>query len=168
MGAAKVEDEHWPVWIDNPRVDSSAMSRAYQECARPEHPWYGQLKMEFHAHKHDADTCTTVPRCCLMARCSDLSCFRCEIKQGGYKFRWMHPSWLWNYERRKADGAWSALETEEETRRLDDAWRQRQPEHQQKMRDKMDEFERQLARAGGCLRTHIMNVLLAGKENDSG
>ena len=79
----------------------------------------------------------------------------------------MHPSWLWNYERRKADGAWSALETEEETRRLDDAWRQRQPEHQQKMRDKMDEFERQLARAGGCLRTHIMNLLLAGKENDS-
>ena len=167
MGAAMVEDELWPIWIDNPRVDSSAMCRAYQECARPEHRWFGKLTMEFHRNKHDADISTTVPRCCLMAKCSDLSCFRCEIKQGGYKFRWSHPLWAANYERWKADGAWSALETKEETWRLDLAWQQRQPEHQKQMRDKMNEFERQLALAGGCLRTHIMTLLLAGQENAS-
>ena len=167
LAAAMVQDESWPVWIDNPRVDSSAMCRAYQECARPEHRWFGKLTMEFHSNIHDADISTAVPRCCLMAKCSDRSCFRCEIGQGGYKFRWSHPSWVANYELRKAAGAWSALETEEETRKLDQAWQQRQPEHQQKMRDKMDVFERRLAFAGGCLQTLIMNLLLEGQENAS-
>jgi len=163
-----LEDGHWPVWIDNPRVDSTAMSRAYEACARPEHRWYGRLRMELHEHnrRHDDASCTAQPSCYLKAKCKDPSCFRCEIKQGGFKFRFMHAMWVSDYERRKAAGAWSPCETEEETLRLDDEWRQRQPEHQRKMWEKMDEYERQLARAGRCLRMHIMN-LLAGKENDS-
>ena len=162
-----VQDESWPVWIDNPRVDSHAMWLAYEECARPEHRWFGKLTMEFHRNIHKADISTAVPRCCLMAYCSDRSCFRCEIGQGGYKFRWSHPSWLGGYELRKAVGAWSALETTEETRKLDEMWHQRQPEHQQMMREKMDVFERRLACAGGCLQTLITRLLLEAQENAS-
>ena len=73
--------------------------------------------------------------------------------------------WVAEYDRQKAHGAWSPYETQEETARLDEEWRQRHAEHQQRVRQQMDEFNRQLAAAGGSMRKHLMN-LLGQKEND--
>ena len=166
MGSGMPEDDSNPVWIDNPRVDSYTMLEVYKTFARPEHPWYGLLTLEQHEHNVNIGIpAAYVPASYLEVKCTDASCFRCEIKKGGFKFRWLHSMWVADYDRRKAHGAWSPYETQEETARLDDEWRQRHAEHQQRVRQQMDEFNRQLAAAGGSMRKHLMN-LLGQKEND--
>jgi hypothetical protein len=151
-------EHHGPIWIDNPRVDSETMLEAYLASARAEHPWYGQLKMEQHIHAVRGTHRAEVPPGCVKAKCTVPHCFRCEIQQGGYRFQWMHALWLPYYEQHKRHGAWSISETTDDTARLDAVWQARQPEHQRKMRARMDDFNRALRAADGDMLMYIKNL----------
>lgn len=159
-------EHHEPIWIDNPRVDSGTMLLAYLACARPEHPWYGQLKIEYHLRKVRGGRKAGVPPPCVKAQCSVPNCFRCDIQQGGYRFQWMHALWMGYYEQHKSHGAWSIMETAAETARLDAVWRARQPEHQRKMRAKMDDFNRAFHAADGDMLMYVKNLYMLRLSSD--
>ena len=143
------------------------MLQAYCKAAHPHHPWYGQLKLERHALNAYGAPVAPADACCLEVQCTDASCFRCEIQKGGFKFRWIHAMWLADYKMTKATTAWDPDETPDETSRLDDEWRLKQPEYQRLERQKMDAFRIDMDAAGGSLPTHIMNLANASTKDDS-
>ena len=151
------EAENRPIWINNPRIDSAAMLTAYRKSARPHHPWYGQLKLEQHAFRAFGITVADVDECCWPAPCTEPSCFRCEI-QGGFKFRWFHDMWAADYNRLKGRGVRGPDESPEETARLDEEWRQKQPEYQRLERQRMETFLSAMDAAGGSMTKHLMNL----------
>ena len=145
-------DENGPKWINNPRIDSVAMLRAYQKSARTEHyPWYGELELYRHRHQSfgayvapvDASGCTT-------KECEEPSCFRCEIGKGGIKFRWFHESWKEAYKLEpKGPGAWCPDDTEEVSKSRDEALQQELPAIQEKQRAAMKTMEDGVREEGG-------------------
>ena len=103
----------WPRYVDNPRVDTEAMCMAYLRAAVPTQPWFGKLTLEMHARPNFKDMVAPVGPCFKEAQRSEPKCFRCEVKQGGYKFRWYHPLWEADYLANKVEHAWDPHETEE-------------------------------------------------------
>ena len=153
-------DENGPKWINNPRIDSMAMLRAYQKSARREHyPWYGELELDLHRHNSfgayaapfDSSGCTT-------KKCEEPSCFRCEIGKGGFQFRWFHESWKEAYKLEpKGPGAWCPDDTEEVSKSRDEAFQQKLRAIEEKQRAEMKVMEDGVREAGG-LHTYMVKL----------
>ena len=168
MASPAMVSPMFPVWIDNPRVDSAAMLSAYQSVVRPSDEWYGHLTVDVHKMTDHGVSIQWPPSVKPVTRATP-SCFRCDVRQGGYVFRWFHESWKAAYlQAKRQEDAWSPEETAEETARFDAAFQARQPVHQVMMREKMRNFEAQVAAAEGDLRQPIMNLAreAAGASSD--
>ena len=91
-----------PRWIDDDKVDSSAMFAAYLGWrstpeGRESHP----LAMVVHRPYPDAP-----PNGIECKPCATVGCRRCALGQGGYKFHWYSPQWQAAYLRLARPGAW--------------------------------------------------------------
>ena len=101
----------WPRFINNPRVDAAAMYDAYVKAADPSQPWFGKLPLEKHASPKGQEPVAPVPACFKEVQCVEPGCYRCEVKRGGYSFRWFHPLWEKEYMATKQPLAWHPHET---------------------------------------------------------
>ena len=153
-------DENGPKWINNPRIDSMAMLRAYQKSAKQHHPWYGELELYFHRHESfgayvapiDASGCTT-------KECEEPSCHRCKIGKGGIKFRWFHESWKEAYKLEpKGLGAWCPDDTEEVSKSRDETLQRELPAIQERQKADMKTMEDGVREEGG-LENYLAKLL---------
>ena len=136
------------IWIDNPRVDSMATLPAYLSVTRPGDAWYGRLTVQ--VHRAPRGCVPTWPPSVRPTACTAPSRFRCEVRQGGYAFRWFHDAWAAPYVRMRRIRllAWSPDETPEMSASFDAEFQARQPAHQMEMRAQMRDLATQVAAAG--------------------
>ena len=150
--------DDWPVYVANPRVDTNAMYRAYAQAADHARPWFGKLSLEMHARPNFKEEVAPVAACFKEVQCSEPGCFRCEAKQGGYKFRWFHPLWEADYLAKKAEEAWDPHETEEVREKHDRTFREKRVLHQEVMRPRMQSFLSALDATGGSMRDVVLEL----------
>ena len=152
-------DAH-PVWIDNRRVDSAAMFMAYQSTVTEASPWYGRLRIDVHRMISVGGVQVGWPPSVYANPCSDPGCFRCAEGQGGYVFRWYHPSWEARYlQLRRGDVCWTPNETAAVAALRDAQFYSRQPEHQAQTRARMQQMRDGLEAAGGDLEQYLRNLV---------
>lgn len=138
-----------PVWIDNPRVDSTAMLSAYLRTIGPARRPRMKLRLETHRALLKGESVVWPPGV-LPTPCTTTGCFRCEVGQGGYTFRWYHPSWAMLYTQlRRTQWAWTPGETPEAAAQNEAHFRQAQRPHQARMRAEMRATEEALAAESG-------------------
>ena len=164
-GSSATPSSDWPRFITNPRVDTQAMYRAYIKVADPSQPWFGKLSLEVHTRPEYAEPVAPVAACFKEVQCAEPGCFRCEVKRGGFRFRWFHPLWEEEYMAAKQPHAWHPYETDQLSQQRDEEFRIAQVEHQKKMRPQMESFLRALDAAGGSVRTVVLDVYRK-KQND--
>ena len=157
----------WPVYIANPRVDSKALYHAYVQAADQSQPWFGKLSLEMHARPNFKEVVAPVAACFKEEQCEEPDCFRCNVKQGGFKFRWFHPLWKADYLANKAPEAWDPDETEKVRQDRDAAFLAARELQQQEMRPRMESFLSALGAAGGSMRALVLDMYRQ-KTGDSG
>ena len=75
------------------------MYRAYIKVADPSQPWFGKLSLEVHTRPECEEPVAPVAACFKEVQCAEPGCFRCEVKRGGFRFRWFHPPRLLGFGR---------------------------------------------------------------------
>ena len=145
------------VWINSPRVDSPAMLGAYLSAASADPNWQWTLELREHRHVDFGIPGPQYGPFVIPTPCQSRPCFRCEIMQGGYMFKWIHPLWSSLYQNRRRGIAWTPEETPEDTRRLDDAFVANQRSSQAERRQQMQTF-RAAVREAGSLQQHLINM----------
>ena len=95
-----------PRWIDDPRVDSSAMLRAFlayrDRCTGKAYTQLGDIDMIVHDQAPTVVVCGQVIRPSVMRplptrKCTAQECIRCSERRGGYQFKWYHERWRDTY-----------------------------------------------------------------------
>jgi len=156
-----------PVWIDNRRVDSAAMFMAYQSTVTEASPWYGRLRVDVHRMISTGGAQVEWPPSVDANPCSDPDCFRCSVGQGGYVFRWYHPSWEARYlQLRRGNECWTPNETAAVAARRDAQFYSRQPAHQAQTRARMQQMQDGLEAAGGDLGQYLRNLVAGNRPRD--
>ena len=148
----------WPVYIDHPRLDSRAMYSAYVKVADQSQPWFGKLSLELHASPNYKEPMAPVAACFKAEPCVEPDCFRCKVKQGGYKLKWFHPLWKAEYLANKAKEAWDPDETEKVRQDRDIAFQAARELHQQEMRPRMESFLSALEANDGSMRAVVLEM----------
>ena len=142
------------------------MYGAYVKAADPSQPWFGKLTLEMHARPEYQEPVAPVAACFKEVQCAEPGCFRCEAKQGGYKFRWFHPLWEAEYLAKKKPQAWDPHETDKIAEERDRQFQLDQVLHQQVMRPRMQSFLSALDAAGGSVRAVVLDQFR--KKSDDG
>ena len=156
-----------PIWIDNLRVDSTAMLMAYQSTVTPRSPWYGRLPLEVHRMIDHHGTRTVCPPSVLPRPCRTPGCFRCQVGQGGYAFRRFHPSWLrLCLQRKRGNVTWTPGETAAVAAQRDAQFYGSQAAHQAQTRERMRQMEAGLAAVGGDMGQYIRNLVPQARDRD--
>ena len=106
---------NFPRWVDNKKVDSSAMLSAYINTVRPTDWWFGQLVMWDHKMDDGGIPNAFQNPSVIKAKCNSDGCPRCMARAGGYKFRWYHDSWGAKYSNMARPGAWKPGDDESDT-----------------------------------------------------
>ena len=102
---------HWPRWVDEPTIDSTAMLSAYMKWA---------------ASATESELGATIPYLYTVEHlpviaeagyiggirmpakvCDTPDCARCLTGASGYKFRWVDRRWLATYQELKRPGSFS-------------------------------------------------------------
>ena len=148
-----------PVWIDSRRVDIAAMFKAYQSTVPVASPWCGRLDIFVHRMISIGGAQVVWPASVIAKPCSEQNCFRCSVQQGGYVFRWYHPSWEAPYlELLRDKCCWTPNETAAETAERDKQFNSRQPAHEDEIRVKMQKMQAGLDVAGGDFGRYLRNL----------
>ena len=156
-----------PVWIDNRRVDSAAMYKANLNTVTQASPRYGPLRIYVHQMISTGGTQKEWPPSVDAKPCSEPDCFRCSVGQGGYVFRWYHPSWKARYlEFRRGNDCWTPNETAAVAAQRDAQFYSRQPAHQAQTRDRMQQMQDGLEAAGGDLEQYLRNLVAGNRPRD--
>jgi len=135
-----------PIWIDSPRVDSPAMMNAFLKAGTRYH---GQLTVRIHRSLFQAEA-TKAWHNVRPEPCSTSDCFRCNVKQGGYAFRWFHQDWASFYiQYRRGGYTWTPGETAEEAASKDTLYQQQLGPSQEKTRRDMMKMQFGLLATGG-------------------
>ena len=101
-----------PEWIDNDRVDSTAMRLAYLEycsnrtndvLANDDAAQITLLPMIVHK---SADPQPIEPTSVVLVECTTEGCQRCAQLRGGYEFHWYYHRWYAKYKELSWPGAW--------------------------------------------------------------
>ena len=148
----------WPVYIDNPRLDSRAMYWAYVKVADQSQPWFGKLSLELHASPHIQEPMSPVVPCFKAELCVEPDCFRCKVRQGGFKFKWFHPLWKEQYLATKAKDAWDPDETETVRQERDTRFEASRFLREAGMRQRMETFHSTLEANGGSMRAVVLEM----------
>jgi len=153
-----------PVWIDNRRVDSAAMFKAYLKRVTEPPPLKGRLHVYVHRMISTGATQVEWPPSVVANPCSDVNCFRCSVGQGGYVFRWYHPSWEKCYlDERRGDDSWTPDETAAVAAQRDAQFNSRQPAIEASTRARMQQMEDGLRAAGGDMTQYIRNLVAGNR-----
>jgi len=141
-----------PIWIDSPRVDSPAMMNAFLKAGTRYH---GQLTVRIHRSLFQAEATKAWQHEVRPEPCSTSDCFRCDVMQGGYAFRWFHEDWAGLYVRYCRGGyTWTPGETAAEAASKDTLYQQQLGPSQEKTRRDMMKMQVGLLATGGDFRLY--------------
>ena len=114
-----------PRWINNPKVDSTAMFFAWQDYARSLEKAGNneEVKKLCHLVQYDHVVRPTLlnimatridpPPCPEILVCQTVGCRRCADGRGGYKFRWYDKRWYKGYLAKRREGSWRLGDSED-------------------------------------------------------
>jgi len=102
---------HWPRWLDDTTVDSSAMAIAYSAWYKRQEPQPSLLPMFIHQAGPEREymLASVQDPGTYEVQCRVPACWRCRTGKGGFAFRWYSRDWYDEYVRWARPGAWTQV-----------------------------------------------------------